>query len=239
VLGWYDTIVEAVTRVSAGEPVSRAGKAAFAALRENLLPSLRSHSESSLLAKISGSTSGLSDDEIIANAAVLLFGGIETTEGMIANALFHLLTNPAVLETVRQDLDLVPAVVEESLRFEPAACVIDRYAVHDVALGTAEIKAGDLVRISLLGANRDPGLFPSPDLFDPSRLNLGSHVAFAQGTHVCLGLHLARLEAQKAVQQALVRLPNLQLQPTVEAFHQAKPRGLVFRKPRALEVSWN
>jgi cytochrome P450 len=88
--------VDAVTRVTAGEPVSAEGRAAFAALREHLLPVLRQQPEQNLLAAASGGgrkdDDGLSEDQIIANAAVLLFGGIETTEGMIANAFYFLLT---------------------------------------------------------------------------------------------------------------------------------------------------
>ncbi len=239
ILGWYDTIVEAVTRVTAGEPVSAEGRAAFSALRETLLPVLRDESEASLLAAASGMAQGLSDDEIISNAAVLLFGGIETTEGMIANAFYFLLTNPEMIQIARSDASLLPAIVEESLRLEPAATVVDRYAIHDVQLGKALIKEGDLIHISLAGANRDPVIFDDPDRFDPLRTTLRSHVAFAQGPHVCLGLHLARLEAIYALEQALARLPNLRLENTDEAQHAAQPRGLVFRKPPALYVRWD
>lgn len=238
VLGWYDTIVEAVTRVTAGEPVSPEGRAAFAALKGSLLPALRRQPESSLLAAASGLAEGLSDDQIVSNAAVLLFGGIETTEGMIANALYFLLTNPDLLSLVRAKPSLLPAVIEESLRLEPAAAVVDRYAVGDVQLGKASIKAGELVRVSLTGANRDPAVFDSPDRFDPLRANLRSHVTFAQGPHVCLGLHLARLEAHHTLEGVLTCLPNLQLEATDEAIAAAKPRGLVFRKPRAIQVTW-
>ncbi len=238
VLGWYDTIVEAVTRITIGQPISPEGRAAFSALRNNLLPSLRSQPEASLLAAVSGVAGNLTEDEIVSNAAILLFGGIETTEGMIANALYFLLTNPPVLSTVYDNPDLISAVVEESLRMEPAAPVIDRYAVRDVQLGSASIKAGDLVRVSLAGANRDPETFADPDRFDPTRSNLRSHVTFAQGPHVCLGLHLARLEAHQALKQILARLPELRLRDTAAAAQAAKPRGLIFRKPQALEVSW-
>jgi len=94
-------------------------------------------------------------------------------------------------------------------------------------------KRGDLVTISIAGANRDPASFPDPDRFDVRRDNAGRHVAFAGGPHVCIGMHLARLEAHTALRLALDRLPNLRLdQPTA-------PRGLVFRKPPSLEVSWD
>lgn len=236
VLGWYDAIVDAVTRVTAGEAVSNEGRAAFEALRRQLLPALRRPPDSILLAAATGSEHDLSDEQIVANAVVLLFGGIETTEGMIANAFYYLLTNPHLLEAVRAQPALLPAVVEESLRMEPAASVVDRYAVQDVQLADASIRAGDLVRVSLAGANRDPNVFANPDRFDPLRPNLRTHVAFAQGPHVCLGLHLARLEACEALARAVASLPNLQL--TEATADQAAPRGLVFRKPDALHVTW-
>jgi cytochrome P450 len=129
-------------------------------------------------------------------------------------------------------------VVEESLRLEPAAAVVDRYAVRDVQLSSAQIKADDLVRVSLAAANRDPATFPDPDRFDPLRPNLRAHVTFAQGPHVCLGLHLARLEAQLALQQAIQLLPELQLPASDQAWQAAQPQGLVFRKPQALHVRW-
>ncbi|MCB0037928.1 MAG: cytochrome P450, partial [Anaerolineales bacterium] len=154
--------------------------------------------------------------------------------GMIANALYHLLTHPAVLKQVRQQPALMAAVVEESLRLEPAAAVVDRYATKDVQLGSAMIQAGDLVRVSLTAANRDPAIFSQPDQFNPQRDNLRTHVTFAQGPHVCLGLHLARLEAQEAIAQLLQRFPALQLNDQAAAV----PRGLVFRKPLALHASW-
>lgn len=238
VLGWYDTIVAAVTQVTAGQPVSPAGRAAFAALRRQLLPALSEPAEASLLAAAHGQAHGLTDDQIIANAAVLLFGGIETTEGMIANAFYHLLTKPALLGAVRAEPALLPAVIEESLRLEPAAAVVDRYTVRAAQLGGAAIKAGELVRVSLAGANRDPAVFANPDTFDPRRPNLRTHLAFAQGPHVCLGLHLARLEAQQTLAQALRRLPELQLASSPSALRAAQPRGLVFRKPPALHVTW-
>lgn len=239
VLAWYDTIVQAVTLVTMGEAVSEAGQAAFTALKQTLLPSLQAQPNSSLLAAAGAMAGGLSDDQIVSNAAVLLFGGIETTEGMIANALYHLLVNPKVLAAVQADLTLVPAVIEESLRLEPAAAVVDRYTTRPVEIGGVQLPEGELVQISLLGANRDPAVFPNPDQFDPTRKNLRSHVTFAQGPHVCLGLHLARLEAQQALVQVLTNLPNLRLQSDAETQAAAKPRGLIFRKPLALNVVWD
>ncbi len=159
-----------------------------------------------------------------------MFGGIETTEGMITNLMFHLLTS--VDGPV--DPSLLPNAVEESLRLEPAAAVIDRYATRDVELAGAEIGKGDLVEISLAGANRDPEFFPDPDRFDVHRDNARRHVAFAHGPHVCIGMHLARLEALTAARRLFERLPGLRLDPD----RPTAPRGLVFRKPPRLDVLW-
>ena len=90
------------------------------------------------------------------------------------------------------------------------------------------------MRVSIAGANRDPAVFPDPDRFDVRRTNAGRHLAFAHGPHVCIGMHLARLEAHTAVEQLLRRLPALRLDPAGPA----APRGLVFRKPPELRVLW-
>ncbi len=133
------------------------------------------------------------------------------------------------------DPGLVPAAVEESLRLEPAAAVVDRYATRDARLGGAGIRAGDQVTVSIAGANRDPAVFAEPDLFDVRRPNAGRHLAFAHGPHFCLGAHLARLEAQVAIETLLARLPRLRLDPR----YPSAPRGLVFRKPPDLRARWN
>jgi cytochrome P450 len=180
-----------------------------------------------------GGATGLSTGEVISNAAVIMFGGIETTEGMISNVILHLLSHPSQLALVRADPGLVPNAVEESLRLEPAAAVVDRYATRDVTLGGAAIRQGDLVTVSLAGAGRDPAVFTDPGTFDVRRPGARLNLAFAHGPHFCLGAHLARLEAQAAVRAALT-LPGLRLDPG----HPAAPRGLVFRKPPELRVLW-
>jgi cytochrome P450 len=178
---------------------------------------------------------GLSPDEIVSNAAVLMFGGIETTEGMIANAAWHLLSHPSQLDLVRADPGLLPQAIEESLRLEPAAAVVDRYATRDTELGGAAVSRGDLVSVSVAGAGRDPAAFPDPDRFDVRRGNAGQNLAFARGPHFCLGVHLARLEARAALGAVLCHLPGLRLDPD----HPVAPGGLVFRKPPALPVLWD
>ena len=177
---------------------------------------------------------GLSVAEVVSNAAVLMFGGIETTEGMIANACWHLVTCPDQLALVRADPSLLPNAVEESLRLEPAAAVVDRYATRDLEFGGAAVRRGDLVVASLAGANRDPVEFSDPDVFDIRRPNARRHVAFAHGPHVCIGLNVARIETQVALRALLDRLPGLRCDPD----HPDRPYGLVFRKPPTLHVRW-
>jgi cytochrome P450 len=233
-LGWYDAIVDAVTGVAAGNPITPAGRDAFAALRSGVEPMLDRDPGSSLVAAASRS-GGLERAEVVSNAAVLLFGGIETTEGMIANAVLHLLAHSEQRALLDEDRGLLPNAIEESLRLEPAAAVIDRYATGDVRLGDASVERGELVTISIAGANRDPDVFPDPDRFDVRRENARLQVAFAHGPHVCIGMHLARLEAHTAVGRLLDRLPRLRLDPA----HPSAPRGLVFRKPPELHVVWD
>ena len=233
ILTWYDGIVAAVQAegAAAGRGTGAdTGTAAFGELAASLREVIARGG--SLLAEVTGP---LTEEEAISNAAVLMFGGIETTEGMIANALLHLLSSPAQLALVLADPGLVPAAVEESLRLEPAAAVVDRYATVGTRLGGAAIQAGDQVTVSITGANRDPAVFADPDVFDVRRANAGRHLAFAHGPHFCLGAHLARLEAQVAVGTLLATLPRLRLDPG----YPNAPRGLVFRKPPALRVRWD
>ncbi|MEV5964267.1 cytochrome P450 [Kribbella sp. NPDC051952] len=229
VLEWYTAISDSVSGVSAGRPVTPEGAQAFQLLHKHVAAGI--DSSDSLIA--AAAAAGLGVDEVVANAAVLMFGGIETTEGMITNLLWHLLTHPNQLDLVRADPGLLPNAMEESLRLEPAAAVVDRYATRDVELAGQSIRRGDLVTVSLAGAGRDPEVFEQPDNFDVRRSNARRHLAFASGPHICLGMHLTRLETLAAV-GAVLELPSLRLLPDSPA-----PRGLVFRKPTALNVSWD
>jgi cytochrome P450 len=234
ILAWYDAIVGAVSSL-AGEPgagPSAQGSEAFGMLSDRLQQVIGGHGDS-LLAAAAGA-GGLRSGEVVSNAAVLLFGGIETTEGAICNAVLYLLADPASLRAVLADRRLIAAAVEESLRLEPAAAVVDRYATRDLSLGGAHIRRGDLVTVSLAGAGRDPAFFPDPDRFDLTRRNATQHLAFAHGPHFCLGADLARLEARAAL-NALLGLPGLRLDPA----RRQGPRGVVFRKPPALHVLWD
>lgn len=228
-LGWYDGIVTAVTEITAGHDVPASGRDAFKSLHTRLTAVIEDHDE---LLGAAATNSDLTNDQVISNAAILLFGGIETTEGMITNALLYLLGNEEPVPTEPASLD---AIIDESLRLEPAAAVVDRYATTTTTLASAHIDAGDLVRVSITAANRDPAIFEDPDRYIPGRPRARRHLAFAQGPHVCLGIHLARLEARAGLAALTKSLPNLRL----DADHPSRPQGLVFRKPATLHARWD
>lgn len=216
---WYEAIVGAVDALSVGQPPpDDDGVAELAAMIE-----ATAKQPTSILHHITG-------PNLISNTTVLLFGAIETGDGMIANLLWHILTNPVELTKVREGGDLRNAL-EESLRLEPAASRVDRFATTDVVLAGHAIAAGDLVIVSLRDANRDPRVFENPLEFQVDRPNARSHLAFAVGPHACLGAHFARAEALAAV-EACLTLPSLKL------VNETEPEGLIFRKPLALDASW-
>jgi cytochrome P450 len=229
VLAWYRDIVGAVTAITAGDALPPAAATAMTALDAHVRAGLAASGDSVLRE----ATRTLDDADIVANAAVMMFGGIETTEGMFTNALLHLMSNPVAFAAVLADPVLAGAAVEESLRLQPAAAVIDRYATSDVELGGMHIAEGDLVRVSITAANRDPAVVAFPDRYDLARDNLRSQLAFASGPHICIAMDLARLEARIALSAVLASLPGLRLSEPAEAL------GLVFRKPSALRVRWD
>lgn len=225
VLTWYQAIVDAVHVVTAGGDVPQSGVDAFDALKGAVSANL---SSSALLAPVNRSAA-LSVDEIVSNVAVLLFGGVVTSESSTAIAFRYLLDHPEMLERLRADRSLVSPFVEETLRLEPSAAAVDRYATRDLEIGGAEVRRGDLVRVSLSGGNRDPSVFPKPDVLDPGRANLGRSLTFARGPHACLGIHLARLETVVAL-EAILDHPG-----PLEAGRLEPVTGLVFRVPGSVE----
>ncbi|HUG32734.1 MAG TPA: cytochrome P450 [Acidimicrobiia bacterium] len=228
VLDWYREIVDAVHAVTAGEEVPSSGISAFRQLSEAVRASL---SSSSLLTSVDRA-GDLSAEEIVSNVAVLLFGGIVTSESSTAVAYRYLLENPEHHNLLRQDRALVGPFVEETFRLEPTAAAVDRYATRDVTLAGSDISVGDLVRVSISGANRDPAVFSDPDTLRLHRDHSGKSLTFARGPHACLGIHLARLETVSAV-EALLDHPL----PAVSGAL-APVTGLVFRVPDTLRVVW-
>lgn len=228
VLAWYHDIVDAVHAVTQGGEVPASGIIAFESLKSAVYGSL---SSSTLLEPVDQAGS-LEVEEIVSNVAVLLFGGIVTAESGTAIALRGMLLDDDLTARLDEDRTLVAPFVDEVFRLEPSAAVVDRYATRDVTVAGAEIRNGDLVRVSLSAANRDPAVFPDPDRLDLGRDNLGKSLTFARGPHACLGIHLARLETKAAVEAFLD-------QPGAVASDPLPVTGLVFRAPETVQVRWS
>jgi len=175
----------------------------------------------------------LTDDEIYSFVRLLLPAGVETTYRSTGNLLFSLLSRPDQLDAVRNDRSLVPQAIEEALRFETPLLNFTRVATRDTELSGVPIPAGSTVLLMNASANRDETRFPDPDSFDIYRVDPKPHISFGSGPHVCIGMHLARLEMRVALNLLLDRLPNLRLDPAADDPH---IRGQVFRSPTELPV---
>jgi cytochrome P450 len=168
----------------------------------------------------------LTEDEVYSNAVLLLIAGNETTTNLIGNGLLALLRHPDQMRQVWQDESLVPAAVEEMLRYDGPVQMTTRVARVDLEIQGTKISKGDWVFLVIGAANRDPAQFPEPDRFDVRRAD-NKHVAFGAGPHFCLGAPLARLEGQLALRALRRRFPNLRLSgPNPEYRNNFNLRGL-------------
>ena len=174
----------------------------------------------------------LTDDEIIAFLRLLLPAGAETTYRSSSNLLFGLLTNPEQLDALRADRGLMPQAIEEGLRWEPPLTGIGRSTTRDIEVAGVLIPAGSPIQVEMGAANRDPSRWENPDEYDLFR-EQKQHMSFAFGPHMCLGMHLARMETTVAINAVLDRLPNLRLDPDADDVHIS---GLAFRAPNRLPV---
>jgi cytochrome P450 len=214
------------------------GLNASAALHEyfsGIIAERRAHPENdviSVLVKAELEGQRLTDEEIIAFLRLLLPAGAETTYRSSSNLLFGLLTNTDQLDALRADRALMPQAIEEGLRWEPPLLTIMRTATRDTVVEGHEITAGATIVINMGSANHDEKYWENAedfDMFRPAR----QHLAFAFGPHMCLGLHLARMETRVVVGRLLDRLPELRLDPEAEPPYIT---GMTFRAPNALPV---
>ena len=230
---WYDAFADALANFRWEESTRRRGQEAVSAFRDLVEPSLGT--AEGLLGRLARTQPRvLSDDEILRNSLIILFGGIETTEAMILNAIWALLRDQDSLAAVKSDRSLLPGAIEEALRWEPAVQTCTRHGTRETTLRGVTIAEGDIVQCMIGGANRDPAVFTDPDAFRIRRANAADHVSFGVGRHFCLGAAMARLEALLAIEALLDRCPDLLLDPAVEV----APFGSEFRKPPTLPVIW-
>ncbi|MCL4104126.1 UNVERIFIED_CONTAM: hypothetical protein GTU68_034988 [Idotea baltica] len=147
--------------------------------------------------------------EIVTQCILLLIAGNVTTTDLIGNCVKALLDHPQQLQKLRKNPSLIKNAIEEALRFDSPVTNSGRIADRDLQLGGCPVMKGESLATSLAAANRDPAIYPRPDDFDIERKDT-HHQSFGGGRHLCLGAHLARLEAQEAILALLHAYPNLQ-----------------------------
>jgi len=182
-----------------------------------------------------GRSHRLSDEEIYSFAHLLLLAGSLTTWKQMGITLTALFTRPHLLDAVRADRKLLRAAIEESTRWVPTDPMFSRFVCRDVEFHGMQLPRGAVMHICLAAANRDPARYERPDEYDPYRPAL-PNLAFGNGPHICLGIHLARAEMSTAIGALLDRLPNLRLDPDAEP-----PRivGMYHRGPTEIRVRFD
>lgn len=153
----------------------------------------------------------LTEDEIVATCNLLLVAGHETTVNLIANAVLAMLRHPEHWAALGRDSSRAPAIVEETLRYDPPVQLVGRIAGEDMSIGGVDVPRGETMMLLLAAAHRDPAVTERPAEFDPTRATI-RHLAFGLGPHFCLGAPLARLEANVALSAVTKRFPHARLE---------------------------
>jgi cytochrome P450 len=165
----------------------------------------------SQLVQIEEAGDQLSEAELRGMVGILIFAGHETTSSMIGSGTLALLDNPDQMARMKAEPEVIPAAVEELLRYcAPVINPAPRFAREDIEIAGQMIRKGDVVLVALASANHDESHFSDPEELDIAR-QMNRHIAFGQGIHYCLGAPLARLEGEVAFATLLRRMPNLRL----------------------------
>lgn len=177
----------------------------------------------------------ISDHEIASICYSLLFAGHETTTTLISNALRVLLAHRDQWDAVVADPALVPAAVDEVLRYSPSIVAWRRKALADAVVGGQHVPAGAELLLVMGSANRDESRFEGADAFDVSRPNARDHLSFGFGIHYCLGNMLAKLQTRIAVEEVARLAPSMSL---VDGEQIRFGDNLSFRAPVRVPVTW-
>jgi cytochrome P450 len=214
------------------------GVAASAALRDyfvEVVAERRARPGDDLISELARTAAGgerLDDEEIYSFLRLLLPAGVETTYRATGSLLHALLGDRAQFDALCADRSLYAQAFEEAVRWEPPVTIILRRARRATELAGVPVEEGADVALLIGAANRDEATYADPDrddLFRPRR----QHVGFGFGVHVCLGMHLARMESRVAVETLFDRLGPFRLDPDAEPPRMA---GLALRAPLSLPV---
>jgi cytochrome P450 len=176
----------------------------------------------------------LTEEKIYGFLRLLLPAGAETTFRVMGSALFALMHHTDVLTRARDDDATLEAVIEETVRWETSVTIVSRVATCDTEIAGCPIPAGAAVNVVTGSANHDDSRFRAGEVWDPDRPRQ-PHLAFGFGPHLCLGMHLARMELRTGLRTLLDRLPGLRLDP-----REPPPviEGFAFRGPDRLPALW-
>jgi cytochrome P450 len=205
---WSNTIVKMYEYGldDAGRRAAEEASGAFVAALRELAAHRRRSPGDDLVSDLL--VAGLTEDELVGTAALLLMAGHEATVNAVGNGTLALLRNPAEWQRLRSGSVPVQAAVEELIRFDSPLQLFERTATADVELGGRPIRAGEKVAALLGAAARDPAVFADPDRLDLSR-QPNPHLGFGAGIHYCLGAPLARVEVAAVLDALRTRLPGL------------------------------
>jgi cytochrome P450 len=209
---WTQTLLAALGYPEK-EAAAIATQEAFVNYIQMLVEEKRMHPDDSLtgnLVQAEEQGDRLSEIELISMIWLLIVAGHETTVNLIGTGVLELLEHPELLRLLQHDSSLLPSAIEELLRSVNPVMYVNRYAREDIALHGEVIRKGEMVMISLIGADSDPQQFHDSGVLDITREEK-QHLAFGKGIHTCLGAPLARLEGQIAIGTLLQRLPHLHL----------------------------
>lgn len=210
------------------------GDLAMRAYLQDLVEHKRTHPDQdliSLMVEAEQDGEKLNLDELLSTCTLLLVAGHETTTRLIGSCLLQLLQHPDQLAEVRQDRTLLENAIEESLRLDPPVLALSRIVSETFKYKGFCFKKGQMLVLSIAGANRDPKVAESAESFCIHRKSF-EHISFGHGIHQCLGMPLARLEAKIALNALLDRYPDLCLAQKEVDWDESP----FFRGPRQLKV---
>lgn len=225
---WADTLLHREDGVTGIPPAGLQAAGQLMVYFRDLVARRRARPEEDLTsALLAAEVDGqrLTDREVVSFLFLMIIAGNETTTKLLGNALYWLWRTPAARDAVHADPALIPAWIEETLRFDGSTQMLGRTVRGEIRLHGRTMRDGERLLLLIGAANRDERVFSDPDVFDIHR-DASAHVAFGRGTHFCMGAALARLEARVALEEIHRRLADVEIDPAgLVRVHSVNVRG--------------